>query len=102
MKITVTRDAAVLCLIDNVLESIHQDPTDEVLRSILRYGFPGFEKMSDRQLNDELELRGLSDARRVRIEDDDELEGAELDAGELEIGELAAGAFLRDAALDGD
>ena len=102
MKITLTRDAAVLCLIDHVLESIRQDPTDEVLRSILRHGFPGFAKMSNRQLNDELELRGLSDARRVRIEEDDDLEGAELDAGEREIGELAAGAFLRHAALDGD
>ena len=72
MKATLTRDAVVSKLMNHVLESIHQDASGEVLRGILRHGFPGFERMTDSQLDSELQLRGLAEGPLLSAREDDD------------------------------
>ena len=102
MKTNLTREGAVLRLVNHTLEWIHQDATGEVLRGMLKYGFTGFETMSDRQLDSELELRGLSEPGSLSIGEDEDPDGEDFDAGEQEIGELAPSPFLREAQASGD
>ena len=96
------REAAVLRLMDHVLETIRQDATGEMLRGMIRYGFLGFEKMSDGQLAVELRLRGLSEPSDLGVPNDDDFDSAESADLESELGDLTSRSSDRSSTANDD
>jgi hypothetical protein len=97
-----SKGAAVVRLTDQVLETIRQDASGEVLRGMIRYGFQGFEHMSVGRLAAELRLRGLSqpfDLAASNDDDPDDVEDAEL---ESDLGDFKARSSGRSSAVDDD
>ncbi len=96
------KKAAMLRLTDHVLETIRQDATGEVLRGMIRYGFLGFEHMSDGRLATELRLRGLSVPSDLAVSNEDDLDNAEGAELESELGDFTSRSSDRSSAVDDD